>query len=401
MPAKIKPLTGKFGDFSGIVLKAAASGNAEAVRHYLEVNPAWLDQEGPHGRTLLWEAAYRGHKELVAELIERGADVNPLGSYYTPMLVELSPLAVARERGDAELMNLLIANGAADDLHSACYRGDLEAIDAFLTEDPDAVNRPARPDAEPHPRMGWNPIHYAAVGGRLGAVRLLVGHGAEVGEHLPLLLDWAQGNREMIRYLRSQSGARGKTARPSTQPKIDPNVPAVDRPDWMGFPLLVDACRGNHNAPDDPGRVRKLLKRGANVNVRDHKQKTPLHRSSQAGFTKITTLLLERGAEMEAADETGRTPLFDAAYHGRAHLVELLLERGANLHHTDRRGETALFAAARRGWQETVEVLLAAGANPAHANAKGKTAADVLGASRTKTPAKERICRRLRSQTSP
>ena len=78
--ARIKPLTGKFGDFSGIVLKAAASGNLEAVLHYLEVNPDWLNQEGPHGRTLLWEAVYKGRTEVVKELLTRGADVRPIGS---------------------------------------------------------------------------------------------------------------------------------------------------------------------------------------------------------------------------------------------------------------------------------------------------------------------------------
>lgn len=105
--AKIKSLTGKFGDFSGIVLKAAASGNVEAVQHYLSINPNWLNQVGPHGRTLLWEAAYKGRTQLVAELIKCGSDVNAWGSYYTPMLVELSALAVAREAGRADLVALL------------------------------------------------------------------------------------------------------------------------------------------------------------------------------------------------------------------------------------------------------------------------------------------------------
>ena len=95
----IKPLTGKVSDFSGIVLKAAARGDAVAVRHYLETNPAWLNQEGPHGRTLLWEAAYKGRTELVEELIGLGAKVHTLGSYYTPLLVELTPLAAARATG--------------------------------------------------------------------------------------------------------------------------------------------------------------------------------------------------------------------------------------------------------------------------------------------------------------
>ena len=98
MKRKIKPLTGNFGDFSGIALKAAAAGHVEAVLHYLQLHPEWLNREGPHGRTLLWEAAYRGRNPMIEQLIQLGACVRPIGSYYTPMLVELSALATAELR---------------------------------------------------------------------------------------------------------------------------------------------------------------------------------------------------------------------------------------------------------------------------------------------------------------
>ena len=390
----IKQLTGNAGDFSGIVLKAAARGDSAAVHQYLKANPDWLNMEGPHGRTLLWEAVYRGRYELVEQLIGMGADVNPMGSYYTPMLVELSALAVARASGRSELVELLEKHGAKDDVYAACYRGDLEAIDRFLADDPNAVNRPAR-DVPPHPRMGYLPIHYAVVGKQHGALRRLVGHGAEMGENLPLLVDWAGGDREMIRYLRGQvkrhlSKPRTSSKKKSTSSKRD-DLPAIDRPDWMGFPLLVDACRGNHNAPDDPGRVKKLLKRGANVNITDHKGKTPLHRSSQAGFVKITTLLLKHGAKLEITDDKGCTPIFDAAQHGRTEVLQLLIERGANLHHTEDRGETPLFAAARGASEKAFDVLLEAGCDWMHKNARGKTIADLVGSSRMMTAERRRI----------
>ncbi len=394
--AKIKPLTGKAGDFSGIVLKAAARGDLKAVRQYLKVTPAWLNQEGPHGRTMLWEAAYKGRTELVAELIRLGADVNPLGSYYTPMLVELSALAVARNAGREELAQLLVEHGATDDLYAACYRGDLEAINQFLSQDADAVNRPAR-ETEPHPRMGYHPIHYAVAGQQPGACKLLIGAGAEVAEHVPLLLDWADGHREVIALIKKFGGAPKSGARSSKQATARGGkaVPAIDRPDWMGFPLLVDACRGNHNAPDEPERVKKLLKRGANINIRDHKQKTPLHRSCQAGFRKITTLLLENGADMELADQNGQTPIFDAALHGRTDAAMLLVEQGVNLAHLDNRGECVLFAAARGGHPETFSALLEAGADPHVENARGKDLGQYLASTRSKTPGRQAIQRML------
>lgn len=311
------------------------------------------------------------------------------------MLVELSALAVARAAGRDDLVQLLQQHGATDDLYAACYRGDLEAINHFLVDDPQAVHRPAR-DAPPHPRMGYHPVHYAVVGQQSGVLRLLIGYGAEISEHLPLLIDWADGNRDLIRYLREQSGGKNPTLK-KTKPKeaesksSQGHIPAIDRPDWMGFPLLVDACRGNHNAPDDPDRVRKLLKRGANVNVIDHKGKTPLHRSSQAGFIKITTMLLKQGAQLEIADLKGCTTIFDAAHHGRVEAVKLLIDRGANIHHTESRGETPLFAAARGGRADTFDVLIEAGADVTHKNARGKTVFDVVGGSRAMNAGRQQI----------
>ena len=378
-----KPLTGNAGDFSGIVLKAAARGDSVAVKQYLKTNPAWLNQEGPHGRTLLWEAAYKGRIELIKELISIGADVSPMGSYYTPMLVELSALAVARNAGNDELAELLVHHGATDDLYAACHRGDLEAIDKFLNQEPEAANQPSRVIDPPHPHMGFHPVHYAVAGKQLGSLRLLVGYDADVGAHLPLLVDWACGNREMIRYLREQAKNQGtKPIHPPRKLNSKPGVPSIDRPDWMGFPPLVEASRGNHNAPDDPARVRKILAKNANVNITDHKGKTALHRACQAGFVKITDLLIESGADLEAVDDKGCTPLFDAAHHGRCDVISMLVKRGVKIEHEENRGETPLFAAARGAKPRAFELLLKAGANLKHTNKKGKRIPEVVKAAR-------------------
>ena len=393
MTEKIKALTGNHGDFSGIVLKAAASGNAAAIRHYLTVNPDWLNQEGPHGRTMLWEAAYKGRTELVAELIELGADVNPLGSYYTPMFVELSAVAVARLAGRKELVSLLEANGASDDLFAACHRGDLVAMVQFLDADPKAVDRPARECDSPG-RMGWHPIHYAVVGGHFDAVKLLVERGADIGPHLELLVDWGEHSPKIVKYVTQRAAEEGFEL-----PNPVAEEPEVDRPDQWGFPALVDACRGNHNAQDDPVRVQNILDQGANVNITDHKGKTPLHRAGQAGFVEITNLLLDRGADCEIPDNSHATPLFDAVEYGRDAVARLLLDHGANIEHEDERGETPLFIACRKGHVEVARVLLTAGANIMHRNTKGKMASEVIKLSGPKQTEKAEILDLLKERT--
>ena len=343
---KIKPLTGKFSDFSGIVLKAAAAGKLTAVKHYLAINSDWLNEVGPHGRTMLWEAAYKGRTELVAELIAMGADVSPYGSYYTPMLVELTPLAVARLAGREELAKLLIANGAKDDFYSATHRGDLTAMKKYISRSRKVVNKPLREEPEPI-RMGWHPVHYAVAGQQLDALKLLVAKGAKVADHYELLVDWGENHRQIVKFVKNQTKAEDPN-RSTKKKKAVPRLPMIDQPNQWGFPALVEACRGNHNATDDPQRVQELLNQKANINIRDYKGKTGLHRAAQAGFTKITSLLLKHKADTEAEDNKQGTPIFDAAFYGRHDVLKILLKGGANREHVNYRGDTALVCSRTR-----------------------------------------------------
>ena len=83
----------------------------------------------------------------------------------------------------------------------------------------------------------------------------------------------------------------------------------VDRAEG-GWPPLVFQARGDRGG--NVQRVRDLLDRGADVNVRNHKGQTALHCAAKAGFEPIVALLLERGADVNAKDHKGATPLATA-----------------------------------------------------------------------------------------
>lgn len=83
---------------------------------------------------------------------------------------------------------------------------------------------------------------------------------------------------------------------------------------------------------------------------------TSLLTAAADGKTAEVQTLLEKGAPVDARDKKDRTPLMLAAQHGRAETVRLLLAKGAHADARDRMGYTAyalaIFAPAGRGNHE-------------------------------------------------
>ena len=101
-------------------LKFAAKGDVEAVKRLVTRDPGVVRKtSGGHSRSLLWEAARGGHRELVELLVERGADVNAPGRYRNETLVLVSPYVIAKTRGHDDLARYLLGQAAAIDIWSS------------------------------------------------------------------------------------------------------------------------------------------------------------------------------------------------------------------------------------------------------------------------------------------
>ena len=110
-----------------------------------------------------------------------------------------------------------------------------------------------------------------------------------------------------------------------------------------------------------------LLEHGADVNARMNDGLTPLH---LAGTVEVVLLLLEHGADVGAVDDEGRTPLHSAANSVKIEAVPVLLEHGANVGAVDHKGRTPLHLA----WTDkVVHVLLEHGANVDAVDDEGRT----------------------------
>ena len=375
-------LTGKQSDFLKIVVAAAGRGDLEAVCELVDEKPNWIHTVGSHGRTMLWEASYRGKKNVVRFLVERGADVHICGCHYTPHRVEISPYCVAKLTGRDAVANYLQANGARVDIHTAAYLGDYKSVVVLLDADPSLLNQ-----GHPQHDMGrgdkrhlgfytvsaaWaTPVCYAIVGGHREIVELLISRGATIKPYSKQLLGFAVGGNhvDLVQFLLENGTDPNKTPQVMADRhellgllKSYGVMPAdINTSNKMGWPPLVYASRGDKG--EHPEEVQRLLNLGANVDVRNYKGKTALHCAAKAGFVRVIEVLLKNRVDVNATDKNGETPLFEAIrstikkVEKKVEVTSLLLSNGALINHGNHKGETPLKLAQRSRRQEASEIL--------------------------------------------
>jgi len=93
--------------------------------------------------------------------------------------------------------------------------------------------------------------------------------------------------------------------------------------------------------------LNKLIEYGANVNALYNNRATALHFAAKNGYTDVVKVLITQGADVNAQDFHDRTPLFWAAKNGLTHVAKELIDSGANqdlLSETDKRTLKVLLA---------------------------------------------------------
>jgi len=208
-------------------------------------------------------------------------------------------------------------------------------------------------------------MRQAIVWDKLETVKNIIAQGYDVKKHSYRLLDAAgKGNYEITKLL-LENGA---------------NVNVRNDIDYT--PL--------HNAMGKAEKYVKtselLIQHGADVNARGgirvssgpgKWKHTPLHLAAREGNLEIVKLLIEHGAKIEAKDFNNATPLFMAVTHKRKEVVKYLLEKGANINvrgrlYSDHR-EYPIHRAIESRQDDMAELLVAYGADLNVKNQKGQT----------------------------
>ena len=124
-------------------------------------------------------------------------------------------------------------------------------------------------------------------------------------------------------------------------------------------PLMLAAKRNR------PEVVEFLLKKGANLDMKNRKGKAAMHYAAQYGSLEVLKVLFKHLSKktLEQPGPEKMTPLIVAATKGQLQAVELLLNQGANPKKRDKLRRTALLQAVKNGYADIASLVIAHGAN--------------------------------------
>ena len=268
------------------------------------------DTEDSTQRTPLWWAARQGRKAVVSLLLSQNyINVNHhglVGNKHYQIPFE-TPLAIAAQRGNAQVMKLLIQREDMDvnlpdrfgssPLQRAVQQAEIEAVELLLTREDIDVNS--------KDKSGMTPLLSAVIEGQTEMVKHLLRHGHVQVEDLrgEAQIAAREGRTSIVKLLLSHID-------------IDVNAKVKD-----GSTPLHTAVKYGHTS-----MVELLLGCvSIDVNSRDRNGSTPLHGAAGNGYEAIVTMLFEKGdIEANPKNYKGNTPLTDSIISHRPAIVRLL-----------------------------------------------------------------------------
>jgi quinoprotein dehydrogenase-associated probable ABC transporter substrate-binding protein len=135
-------------------------------------------------------------------------------------------------------------------------------------------------------------------------------------------------------------------------------------------------------------RVRLLLDRGADPNMRDNQGYAPIHHAARNRYASLVALLADRGADVNARDSDGFTALLHAINRNHVPTIEMIAKKGGDLEAATTQGITPLTWAIGDGKYFAAKALIDAGAKVD--SASGKEGVSPLMTAATQIPPKSR-----------
>lgn len=217
---------------SNALIDAIKAGEFERVKAMVSRDPELIDARSRTGESAILTAVYHRQKDIV---------------------------------------NLLVARGAAMTIFEASAAGELERVERLIAEDSSAINSYS-PD-------GWTPLHLAAFFGHAKVAELLLTHGADVAArsrnnnaNTPLHAALA-GDQKIVAALLIGN---------------DADVNGTDGNGWR--PLHIAAANNNLDA------IKALVAQGADVTAANREGQTALSLAQEKNHREAAAFLRRHGA---------------------------------------------------------------------------------------------------------
>ena len=301
------------------------------ARKLLELG-ANINAQKNDGSALLSSAAAMGFTSLVFELLKNGADVN---------LRDKNDQTPLHNAGNCNIVRELIQHGAS--INSKDYQGNtplhINSEYGYIPELKELLKKSANPNRPNN--EGETPLHIACRNGHVDVVMELLVHGASVKaennkKECPLvLIDVEIVSEEVATTIARKLLELGA----NINAQNNDGSTLISSTAAMGFTSLV--C--------------ELLKNGADANLRNKNDQTPLHNASNCNIVRE---LIKHGASINAKDDDGNTPLHIASEHGYIPELKELLRHKASLKIRNNEGYTAIRLASSMGQALVVKEFL-------------------------------------------
>ena len=333
---------------------ACQNGEVDVVAFLIEKGADIDKVSGPFNETPLFAACKGNHIGVVEYLLERGADKDKVSGYKNE-----TPLLLACEMCHLDLVVLLVTAGADIDkkastehgkspLIAACDLGDLDMV-SFLVNQGADIEQACR-------KHGKTPLIMACDWGLLDMVTLFVDRGVDIekaGTHdgrTPLIAACGKGRLDVVQLLVKKGAEKDK---PSVPPSVIPTVGIWQCPPrYPRWTPISIACSEGHLEI-----VRFLFSEGIDIN---HAALPAVEISDADRVDRV-----KRGYQRpEVKGHIGwNPPLYEACLRGRSEVVRFLLSKGVDRDNVSDNGITPLFVVCSRKHLELVETLLTAGAD--------------------------------------
>lgn len=171
-------------------------------------------------------------------------------------------------------------------------------------------------------RDGRTPLALACICNQRAVAKYLVSAGADVNS-----MDNC-GNTSLLHAMNSGLTLNYELISMLLHAGADPNVCNK----YGHTPLITAVRRGSEHSLDGLLTVRDLIDHGCDLNETDHASygESAIHLSISRGQDRITEALVRAGSDVNARNQRGFSPLHRLAREGKTDMVKLLIAAGAD-----------------------------------------------------------------------